>query len=324
MNEPALTFGLALAAGVVAQSIALHLRVPGIVVLLLAGVLLGPDVLGVVRPASLGHGLEVLVGVSVAVILFEGGLNMKIGRLRREAATIRRLITVGAAITALGASAAARVFMGWSWDIAVLFGTLVIVTGPTVITPLLRRVRVSRNLKTILEAEGVLIDPIGAIIAVVVFEAVVTTSTASGAAVTLLGLPGRLLVGGVVGLAGGALIGFLLRRESLVPDNLLNIFTLSLLIGTFEISNAMLHESGIMAAPVAGVVVGNVQHRLKRELSEFKEQLTIMLVGLLFVLLAADVRIAEVVGLGWGGILTVLALMLVVRPLGVAACTARS
>lgn len=323
-SVPALTFAIALAAGVLCQSLALHLRVPGIVLLLLAGVLLGPDVLGIVRPNTLGNGLDVVVGISVAVILFEGGLNLRISRLRREAATIRRLITIGAIITTLGAALASRFFMGWGWDLSVLFGTLVIVTGPTVITPLLRRVRVNRSLKTILEAEGVLIDPIGAIIAVVVFEAIMISTTTSGAAVSLLGLPGRLALGAVIGGAGGLFIGFLLRRETIVPDNLLNVVTLSLIIALFETSNAILHESGIMAAPVAGMVVGNIQHRLKRELSEFKEQLTIMLVGLLFVLLAADVRLVEVLRLGWGGVWTVLALILVVRPLVVLVCTAGS
>lgn len=323
-SGPALTFALALAAGVTAQSLAQHLRVPGIVLLLLAGVVLGPDVFDIVQPNTLGGGLEVVVGISVAVILFEGGLNLQIARLRREAATIRRLITLGAAVTTVGGMLAGHMFMGWSWDLALLFGTLVMVTGPTVITPLLRRVKVSRNLKTILTAEGVLIDPIGAIVAVVVFEAIVTATTASGAAVSLLGLPGRLLLGASIGVSGGLLIGFLLRRESLVPDELLNIFTLSLLIALYELSNAILPESGILAAPMAGMVVGNIQHRLKRELTEFKEQLTILLVGLLFVLLAADVRIAEVLALGWGGVFTVLALMLLVRPASVALCTTGS
>lgn len=323
LSGPAVSFSLALAAGVIAQSVAVRLRVPGIVLLLLTGVLLGPDVLGVVQPSALGGGLRIIVGMSVAVILFEGGLNLRLGRLRREALTIRRLITMGALVTALGATLAAHLFMGWDWSISLLFGTLVIVTGPTVITPLLRRIRVGPNLKTILEAEGVLIDPIGAIIAVVAFEVIITSTTASSAALSLLGLPGRLAFGGIMGVIGGVVIGVALRRD-FVPDNLLNVFTLSLVIALYEVCETVLPESGIMAAPIAGMIVGNMQHRLKRELSEFKEQLTVMLVGLLFVLLAADVRIAEVVALGTGGLFTVLALMLVVRPAGVALSTAGS
>ncbi|HUF12680.1 MAG TPA: sodium:proton antiporter [Longimicrobiales bacterium] len=322
-NGPAISFAIALAAGVLAQSIGARLRVPGIVLLLLTGVLVGPDVLGVVQPRGLGSGLEIIVGMSVAVILFEGGLNLQLDRLRGEALTIRRLITLGAMVTAVGGTVAARVFMGWDWSIALLFGTLVIVTGPTVITPLLRRVRVNRNVKTILEAEGVLIDPIGAIAAVVVFELVVTPATGASAALTLLGLPGRLVFGGVAGLIGGVIIGVTLRR-GLVPDNLINVFTLSMVIALYELCETVLPESGIMAAPIAGMIVGNMHHRLKRELNEFKEQLTVMLVGLLFVLLAADVRVAEVLALGWGGVLTVLALMFIVRPAVVALSTTGS
>ena len=323
IHAPAFTFAIALVAGVIAQALAFRLRVPGVVLLLFAGVLLGPDVAGWVRPNALGSGLEVIVGMSVAVILFEGGLNLQFDRLRREAATIRRLITLGALITAVGATLAARMFMGWDWTVALLFGTLVIVTGPTVITPLLRRLRVNPNVKTILEAEGVLIDPIGAIIAVVVFEVVITSTTPSSAAVSLLGLPGRLAIGGVAGVLGGIIIGWSLQR-AIIADELRNVFTLSMVIALYEACELLLPESGIMAAPIAGVIVGNMRHSLKRELSVFKEQLTVMLVGLLFVLLVADVRIAEVVALGWGGVLTVLALMLVVRPVCVLVCTAGS
>jgi NhaP-type Na+/H+ or K+/H+ antiporter len=323
LHHPAFTFALALAAGVLAQSLALRLRVPGIVLLLLAGVLLGPDVLDVVAPAALGSGLQAIVGMSVAVILFEGGMNLGFDRLRREALTIRRLITIGALVTALGATLAARLIMGWEWTVALLFGTLVIVTGPTVITPLLRRLRVRPNVKTILQAEGVLIDPVGAIIAVVTFEVVITSATASSAALSLLGLPGRLGFGALAGVAGGFVIAIALKRR-LVPDELLNIFALSMVILLYELCELFLPESGIMAAPLAGVIVGNMQHPMKRELSVFKEQLTVMLVGMLFVLLVANVRISEVVALGGAGIATVIVMMLVVRPVGVALSTAGS
>jgi len=323
LSDPAFTFAMALAAGVVAQVFAHHLRVPGIVVFLLAGVVLGPDVLDVIRPATLGHGLELLVGLAVAVILFEGGLNLNIDRLRREAKTIRRLITLGAIITAVGGTLVARLFMGWSWSVSVLFGALVIVTGPTVITPLLRRIRVNRNLQTILEAEGVLIDAVGAILAVVALEVILATSAAE-AAVGLLGIPSRLLVGAIIGVIGGFAIALIMRYESLIPENISNVFTLALVLALFETSNAILPESGIMAAAVAGLVVGNLRARLTRELMEFKEQLTVMLVALLFVLLAADVRLADVAALGWQGLLTILGLMFIVRPINVALCAAGS
>lgn len=319
LDSPALTFSFALAAGMIAQVLAIHLRMPGIVLLLFAGVMLGPDVLNLVRPDSLGHALEILVGLSVAVILFEGGLNLNIAQIRQEATTIRRLITVGAAVTAVGGTLAARLFMDWTWTLSMLFGTLVIVTGPTVITPLLRRIRVSRNVGTILEAEGVLIDPVGAIVAVVALELVLVAGP--GPAAELIGLPGRLLVGAVVGGVGGFLIGYLIREEDLISKGLENVFTLSLVLALYALSNSILPESGIMSAVAAGLVVGNMETGLAHELREFKESLTVMLVGLLFVLLAADVRLEEVVGLGWGGVATVLVLMFLVRPLTVAVST---
>lgn len=323
MDNPALTFAIALAAGIAAQSVARHLRIPGIVLLLAVGILLGPDVANIVRPETLGHGLDEIVGLAVAVVLFEGGLNLRWQRLRAEAWTIRRLVTIGGAITAVGGAAATMLIMGWEWRPAVLFGSIVTVTGPTVITPLLRRIRVKRNLRTILEAEAVLIDPIGAVLAVVLLEFVLSTTTAS-AATSLLGLPIRLAAGTVIGVASGLLLGWVLRSERAVPEGYENIFTLAMVLALFEASNAMFPESGIMAAAVAGLVVGNMRTRVQTELREFKEQLTVLLVGLLFVLLAADVRVEQVVGLGWSGALTVLALMLLVRPVDVAVSTAGS
>lgn len=323
LDNPALTVALALAAGVLAQSLARHLRMPGIVLLLVAGIMLGPDALGAVRPRTLGASLEMLVGLSVAVILFDGGLNLNIVRLRREAAVIRRLITIGAAVTAVGGTLAARLGMGWPWPVAILFGTLVIVTGPTVITPLLRRIRVTHGAETALEAEGVLIDPIGAIIAVVTLE-VVLSGTLGGAAHGLLGLTSRLALGALAGTLAGLLIGGVLRYGRIVPEGYENIFTLSMVLAVFEASDAIQPESGILAATVAGLVVGNLESRTSRELREFKEQLTTLFVGMLFVLLAADVRLDEVAALGWRGVAVVALLIAVVRPLDVLVSTWRS
>src|SRR5690606_21293810 len=316
----ALTFAIALVAGVIVQSLAQHLRIPGIVLLLLTGAALGPEALGLVHPDALGDGLELLVGFSVAVILFEGGLNLNLARIRREAKTIRRLITLGAAVSLIGGTLAAHYILGWECRVAVLFGSLITVTGPTVTLPLLRRIRVARNVATILEAEAVLIDPIGAIVAVVALEVVLAT-TAQAAAFGLLGIPARLFTGALIGTAGGIAIGLLLRYGRLVPTGFENIVALSLILVLYALSNDAVPESGILAATVAGLVVGNMRTRLQRELREFKEQLTVLLVGLLFILLAADVRLAEVTGLGWGGVLTVLLVMFVIRPVGVALCT---
>lgn len=316
LADPALTIALALGAGIVVQAVARHLRIPGIVLLLGAGVVLGPDVLGVVQPASLGPALRLLVGFAVAIILFEGGMNLDLRRLRREGRAIRQLVSAGALVTVVGGSLCARIVLGWDWTPSILFGTLVIVTGPTVITPLLRRLKLNRKLATVLEAEGVLVDAIGAVVAVVALE-VAISSSGQAMAVGARDLFLRLGLGAVVGLVGGFVIAILLRLGKAVPEGLENVFALGMALVVFQVSNTLVGESGIVAAVAAGLVVGNVKTQALSDLREFKEQLTIMMIGMLFVLLAADVRISQVESLGRPGILAVVVLMLVVRPLNV-------
>jgi len=317
--SPALSIGLAMAVGMIAQVLARHLLMPGIVLLLAAGVIVGPDVLDLVRPAELGGALRIIVGFAVAIILFEGGLHLELRRLRSEAKVIRRLVTYGAVITGIGGTLTALFLMHWDWRLSTLFGTLVIVTGPTVVTPLVRRLKVEPKVGTILEAEGVLIDPIGAIIAVVALEVLYSgeVTLAAGLAKTGYVLGGGALMGGL----GGAAIALLLRTRRLVPEGLENVFVLSVVVGLFQISEALLPESGLATVVAAGMVVGNVGSRAMQGLLEFKEQLTVLMIALLFVLLAADVRVAEVRGLGVPALLTVATLMFAVRPVQVMLCT---
>jgi NhaP-type Na+/H+ or K+/H+ antiporter len=319
MPEASLTIGLALAAGMLAQVAARHLGIPGIVLLLGLGVVLGPEGLGAVQPASLGQGMRALVGFAVAIILFEGGLNLDIRRLRRVGKSIRQLVTIGAVVTAVGGTLAPRLILGWDWAPSILFGTLVIVTGPTVVTPLLRRIRVRRKVATVLEAEGIFGDAIGAIIAVVALEVIISPKTdVIGGAGSVLATLGA---GALVGTIGGLVIALLLRRERLIPEGLESVTTLSLALALFQVSEAVQHESGIAAAIVGGLVVGNMRIRVAEELREFKEQLTVLFIGLLFILLAAGVQLKNVYGLGWPGVATVATLMFVVRPLNVIAST---
>jgi NhaP-type Na+/H+ or K+/H+ antiporter len=319
-NDPALTIALALAAGMIAHAVARHLKVPGIVLLLGTGILLGPDGLNVVRPAVLGTSLHDLVGFAVAVILFEGGMNLNLEELRRQARSIRQLVTVGALVTAVGGALSARWILEWNWIPSILFGTLVMVTGPTVITPLLRRIKVEPRVATVLEAEGVLVDAIGAIVAVVALEIAISPSGLS-LAFGAWHVVSRLAAGGLLGALGGVTIAGLLRFEKAIPEGLESVFTLALVLLLYQASNAVVPETGIVAAVAAGLVVGNARARVVAELREFKEQLSVMLIGLLFVLLAADVRVAEVAGLGWPGVGLVAALMFAVRPLNVLAGT---
>ena len=320
LNNPALTIALALVVGILAQAIAHHLRVPGIVLLLAAGVIFGPDVAGLIRPQTLGPALNIITGFAVAVILFEGGLSLKFSRLKHVSRSIRYLILIGGTLTVAGGAVAARFILGWPWQTAVLFGTLVMVTGPTVINPLLKRLKVKRSVATVLEAEGVLVDAIGAVVAIVALEAALSPLHSSPA-IWLWHVVSRLGFGMIAGaFVGMALVGvFRIRR--LIPQGTENVFTLCVVLGLFQGANVLLPESGIAAVTMAGVMVGNFGSHVLEDLAEFKEELTVMLIGMLFVLLAADVRLEHVQALGWPGVLTVLSLMLIIRPMAVFAGT---
>lgn len=316
-EEPALTVALAIAAGTLAQAFALKLQVPALVLLLVLGVVLGPEGMQVVHPASLGTAMQTLVGFAVAVILFEGGMNLRWRRVQREDRAIRRLVLGGAWVTAAGGALCTRLLLAWPWPLCVLFGTLVIVTGPTVVTPLLRRLKVEHATATVLEAEGVLIDPLGAIIATSTLDVVLSAPGESWWPAVLRVLLG-LGVGALTGMGAGFAIIAALRRS---PEEVRNVLTLALVLAVFHVSDALVPESGIAVVTVAGVVVGNKEPDDVRELFAFKEQLTLLLIGMLFVLLAADVQLSIVQQLGWRGLAVVAAMMFVVRPLNVAAST---
>lgn len=318
--NPALTVALALAVGMIAQALAHHLRVPGIVVLLAAGVALGPDGLGIIHPESLGSALNMITGFAVAVILFEGGMNLKFRRLKYAQRSIRQLIVCGSLMTVTGGAAAAHYIMGWPWKSAVLFGTLVMVTGPTVINPLLKRLKVKRSVATVLEAEGVLIDAVGAVVATVALEAALSPEQASPL-VWGWHLVARLGFGAGLGAAVALGLVALYRVPRLIPEGTENVFMLAAVLALFQGANITLSESGIAAVTMAGIVVGNCSTRPLRELVEFKEELTVLLIGMLFVLLAADVRLAQVAALGWPALGVVLVLMFLVRPAAVFAGT---
>jgi NhaP-type Na+/H+ or K+/H+ antiporter len=321
--KPETVIALALGAGVLGQALGAWLRVPSIVLLFGAGLLLGPEGVGWIEPRALGAGLYSLVALAVAVILFEGALNLDVARLRREGRAIRGLVTTGALITWVGGACAARLFLDFPWSTSVLFGSMVIVTGPTVIGPLLRSLRVKPSVATVLEAEGVLIDPIGAIVAALTLEAVLAPDADSLAA-SAVGLLPRIAIGAGLGALSGGLMALALRRRHLVPNGLESLFVLAVVLVTFAVCNALLSESGILAVVAAGVTLANLPARLPEGLREFKGTLTEGLIGLLFVLLAADVGFREMAALGAGGLATVAALMFVIRPLGAFASTRAS
>ncbi len=305
--------------GILAQVIAERARLPSIVFLLLFGVLVGPDVLGWVDTGALGVGLQAIVTVAVALILFEGGLQLHYLDLAAVGRTVRNLVTIGAVVTVAGAALAAHYVAGLPWQVAFLFGAIVSVTGPTVINPLLDRVRVARRMDTILRGEGILIDPVGAILAVVVLELIISTETAlwQGFAEFMW----RMALGALLGLTGGWVLGRLLKGRRLVVDGLKNLVVLASVLGLFALSEWLAAESGLAAVVIAGMTVRREsipqEHRLRR----FKSELSVLFISILFILLSAHLPLSTLAAVGWSGVWTVLLLMLIVRPLNVLAST---
>lgn len=306
-------------AGIGAQVLGSWLRVPSIVFLLLFGVALGRDGLGWIYPDHLGSGLEVLVALSVALILFEGGFSLELRDVSQVSGPLRNLITIGMGITWIGGAMAAHWLCEFPWPIAALFAAIVVVTGPTVTGPLLRQVQADRAVATILEGEGILIDPLGVILAVVVLDIVLNGSVEPVQVAS--GLLTRLGTGGAIGFGGGWLLGQFLKRSSFLTEDLKNLVVLAGAWGLFGLAQSIRSEAGLMAAVSAGIALKLQSLPGERLLKRFKGQLTVLAISVLFILLAADLSIASILALGWGGLWTVLALMFVVRPVSVLLCT---
>ncbi|ADI63348.1 cation:proton antiporter [Trichormus azollae] len=306
-------------AGISAQVMAAYLKLPSIVLLLLLGILLGADGIGLLHPHLLGTGLEVIVSLATAIILFEGGLKLDVRELGRVSVSLQLLVTLGTLITLLGGSIAAHWLGEFPWNIAFLFASIVVVTGPTVVGPLLKQINVDRQVATLLEGEGVLIDPVGAILAYVVLDTILNGDADPLKAI--MGLILRLGVGAMIGAVGGYLMSWVFKRASFLSFELKNLVVLAALWGLFSLAQMIRTESGVMTTVVAGAVFANSSVPEERLLRSFKNQLTILSVSVLFILLAADLSIASVLALGWGSLFTVLVLMFVVRPINILLCT---
>lgn len=306
-------------AGISAQVVADYLKVPSIVFLLLFGIVLGADGIGLLHPQVLGTGLEVIVALSVAVILFEGGLSLQLKELGKVSGSLQNLVTIGTLITLIGGGMAAHWLGEFPWSLAFLYAALVVVTGPTVVAPLLKQVKVDRQIATLLEGEAVLIDPVGAILAVVVLDVILNGDADFLSVVN--GLILRLGIGVVIGMIGGWLLGFILKRANFLSEELRSLVVLAGLWGLFGLAQTIRSEAGLMATVVAGIVLRASSVPEERLIRRFKGQLTILAVSVLFILLAADLSIASIFALGRGAVFTVAVLMFVVRPLTVWTCT---
>ena len=310
--------------GIGAQWLAWRFRLPSILLLLVAGFIAGP-VTGLLSHEALQKDwLYAFVSMSIGIILFEGGLSLRLSELREVGTAVRNLITVGVLITwGLGAVAAYYI-IGFNVSLAILVGAILVVTGPTVIVPLLRHIRPRGRVGTVAKWEGITIDPVGAILAVLVLETILLLNEPTGAAASMSaaaahvmeGLFLEIFISVGVSVSASALLLFMLHRR-LVPDFLRNPVTLMVVVAAFEVANSLQHEAGLLTTTLMGIVMANQPYVAVKRIIEFKENLQVLLVGSLFILLSARLEMSALQYVGWDTLLFLGVLVLVIRPLAV-------
>lgn len=310
-----LVLGLVGLLGIGAQWLAWRVNLPAIVLLLAFGLLAGP-VFGWIRPGrDLGDMLDPLVRVGVAVILFEGGLNLHFHELRQAGAGIARLVTLGVLVSFPLGSLAAHHVGGLSWPVALVFGAIVVVTGPTVIIPLLRQARLRRRPASYLKWEGIVNDPVGALLAVVVFEYLVFAGDDALSQIAAR-LAGGLFAAGLLGVGWGLVLGTLYRR-GWVPEYLKGPGALASAILVYVLGNQVLGESGLLAATLLGVTLGNMELPGIDEMRRFEEYMGLILVSGVFILLTANLETEVLRRLDWRSVALLGALIFAVRPVSI-------
>jgi len=314
-----LLWGVTVFAGAIAQALAWLTGLPGVVLLLSAGLVIGRSGFGLVEPLDLGAGLGTVVGLLVSLVLFDGGLNLRLPGDATKQAVLR--IVLVRLVLALGAGLlAAHALAGLNWPLAAVFSAIVLATGPTVVNPLVRQIRLSPPLGDVLEGEGLILEPIGAVLALLLLE--LALGDLHGWRELALGLLQRLGGGVAIGAGCGWLLAEALRRIPAQPAGALRLqLTVGTLFLMFSGCELLLPESGLPAAVAAGVVVGRRPDTDAAELDELIRQLAQLAITMLFPLLAADVSWAELSPLGWGGVSCVLVLMLLVRPVAIGLAT---
>lgn len=320
MEHPLISLAGIVIVGIAAQWLSWRLRLPAIFLLLLAGFVVG-GVTGWIDPDELlGAALFPIVSLSVAIILFEGGLSLDIAELAKIGRVVRNLASIGVVATWVLSAVAARFLLGFDWPLSALLGAILVVTGPTVIIPLLRHVHPTAKLGSAIRWEAIVNDPIGAILAVLVFDAIVVGEGQEGISAAVLGVVKALGAGGALGLAGAGLIVLLLKRYW-VPDFLQSPVTLAVVMAVFSLSDLVLSESGLLAVTVMGSALASQNVVTVRHIVEFKENLRVLLISALFVILAARLPISDPAYSDPGSLLFLAVLILVVRPASVALST---
>lgn len=344
--------------GIFAQWIAWKIKIPAILPLILIGLAVGP--LSTLYPEGFryedgsqwiqpmweaqkgffpGDSLFYFVSLAIGIILFEGGLTLKMSEIKKVGGVIVKLISLGSIVTFFGAGLAAHYVLGLNWQVSFLFSGLIIVTGPTVITPILRNIPLRKDVSAVLKWEGILIDPIGALVAVLVFgfisvnipvqglEEAVSQSHDTGGSYTkhaLLEFGKIIVIGFAFGLAGGFAMYHAVKRKA-IPHYLLNVASLSMVLLIFVLSDLFAHESGLLAVVVMGMYLGNSDLPNLKELLYFKESLSVLLISILFILLSANISIDDLLLIyNWETAILFAVVIFVVRPLGVFLSTTNS
>lgn len=327
--------------GIFAQWLAWRTKVPAILPLIIIGLLVGPlstyvteDGLKWIEPMfkkDLDHGIfpgEILfdfVTLSIGIILFEGGLTLKKSEIQGVGPVIIKLVTIGSVVTFFGSSLLAHYVAGFNWDISFVFSSLIIVTGPTVIAPILRHLPLKKEPATILKWEGILIDPIGALVAILIFEFFITgahseylTKHVLRAFMTII------VIGTSVGFTAAYALSFALKNK-MIPHYLINVAVLAIVLGVFVGSDEMAKESGLLAVVVMGMVLGNLNAPELKGILDFKESLSLLLISMLFIFLSANIEIQQLMYLmDWRIAALFLGLILLVRPLNIFLSTLNS
>lgn len=320
--------------GIAAQWLAWKTRVPAILPLIIIGLAVGPIAeyfLGhkLINPEfdpESGHGLfpgEGLfhfVELSIGVILFEGGLTLKRSEIKNVGPAILKLISIGSLVTFIGAGLAAYYIIDVSWSIAFLFGGLIIVTGPTVIAPILRNVPLNKNVSAVLKWEGILIDPIGALTAVLVYDFIKSSLQGHGGVEftfeAILAFGQIAAIGFAVGLSFAYVLAKMIENK-MIPHYLINVFTLAMVLSAFILSNTLAHDSGLLTVVVMGMTMGNMEIKGLQEILDFKESITVLLISILFILLSANIYVAQLELININMLIVFCIVVFVLRPLGV-------
>ncbi|MGM0770812.1 MAG: cation:proton antiporter [Halobacteriota archaeon] len=305
---------LLLLLSVIAYTLSKSFNVPIIVFLLIEGIIAGPEILNMLDPEVFGNGLTVIVSLSVAIIVFDGGLQIDLRHIRTVQENILRLISVGVLVTFVLVTLVTHILLNVPLALAALFGALISATGPTVINPMVKQVRPNHKVSKVLELEGVLNDAGSVILAALVFEWIV--SQMSGLEV-LSFIIFRIFIGVLFGVASGFLLCKFLSMESIISDQATRIITITMVLATFVIAEIFGNESGIMAVAIFGIYVGTSNIYFKSVIKEFKADIVLILISFIFLILASMIRFEDILKIGFNGVVIVLLLMFLIRPLAV-------